>query len=49
MMKILYQHQVKPIQQGFSIESTMPVSTTEACVISFDIIGSTKIRHIKVK
>jgi len=47
--KIVYPHQMKMIQAGKILEETMPTSDSEAVVISFDIIGSSRIQHEKVK
>jgi class 3 adenylate cyclase len=47
--KIVYPHQMKMIQGGKILEETMPTSDSEAVVISFDIIGSSRIQHEKVK
>lgn len=47
--KIVYPHQMKMIQGGRILEETMPTSDSEAVVISFDIISSSRIQHEKVK
>ncbi len=47
--KIVYPHQMKMIQAGKILEETMPTSDSEAVVISFDIIGSSRIQHENVK
>lgn len=49
MSKLIYQHQLDSIRAGKQLENTMPVSPGEACVLAFDIIGSTNIRHIGAK
>lgn len=49
MMKVFYPHQLHMIQDGRSLEETMPTAPGEACVISFDIIGSSKIQHVRAK
>jgi class 3 adenylate cyclase len=48
--KILYKHQLHMIyDRELAIEETMPVYTDQACVLSFDIIGSSKIQHVNSK
>jgi class 3 adenylate cyclase len=47
--KVVYAHQMEQIKSGSELESTMPTTPGRACVISFDIIGSSKIRHIQSK
>jgi class 3 adenylate cyclase len=49
LAKIVYPHQMKMIQDGKILEETMPTIDSEAVVISFDIIGSSRIQHEKVK
>ncbi|WP_218110014.1 7TM-DISM domain-containing protein [Oligoflexus tunisiensis] len=49
LKKIVYPHQIEMIGDGEPIEKTMPTSQGEACVISFDIISSSKIQHEKAK
>lgn len=49
LSKIVYPHQITRIKKGDSLESTMPLQQGEACIISFDIIESSKIQHIKVR
>lgn len=46
MKKIVYPHQLEKIRNGGQLEHTMPTTSALACVISFDIIGSSKIQHI---
>ena len=45
MAKVFYPHQISQIKRGSRIEDTMPIGENEACVISFDIIGSSKVKH----
>jgi hypothetical protein len=45
LAKVVFPHQLQMIKRNCSLETTMPVGEHEACVIAFDIIGSTKIRH----
>ena len=45
LAKVFYPHQVSQIQMGDPVESTMPVGNHEACVVSFDIINSSGIKH----
>ncbi|MDQ3230655.1 MAG: adenylate/guanylate cyclase domain-containing protein [Pseudobdellovibrionaceae bacterium] len=49
LQKIVYPHQLQKIREGSSLEQTMPTGKTEACVMAFDIIGSSRIQHEKVK
>jgi class 3 adenylate cyclase len=49
LKKIIYLHQLLEIKNGKELESTMPTTSSQACVISFDIVGSSKIKHIKAK
>lgn len=49
LAKIVYAHQVGQIKRGMHLESTMPTLPGEACVICFDIIGSSTIQHVQVK
>lgn len=49
MSKIVYPHQIAQIKANIPLEQTMPVNHAEAAVISFDIIGSSKIVHVRAK
>nr|AIA17440.1 7TM diverse intracellular signaling [uncultured bacterium] len=49
MAKVFYPHQLHMIQDGKSLEDTMPTTPGEACVISSDIIASSKIQHVRAK
>lgn len=49
MRKMVYPHQLEQIRRGDKLENSMPTHTAQACVLSFDIIGSSKIKHIKAK
>ncbi|MBC7660011.1 MAG: hypothetical protein H7249_09910 [Chitinophagaceae bacterium] len=42
--KMLYPHQRRMIEDGLTLEETMPVGWGEACVIAFDVIESAKIK-----
>jgi class 3 adenylate cyclase len=44
MEKLLYPHQLIMVQKGQSIETTMPTGTDIACVLSFDVINSSKVK-----
>jgi len=44
--KVFYPHQLKMMSEGIQLEHTMPTGSAQACAISFDIIASTKIKHI---
>ncbi len=43
--KLLYPHQLTLIQKGEPIERTMPTGLDTACVLSFDVIGSSKVKN----
>lgn len=45
LQKLVYQHVVTQIAAGRHLEETMPVATREAVVLSFDVIGSSHIKH----
>ena len=45
LRKVFYPHQIRAIRQGSHIEGTLPVGSGEACVIAFDVIGSSKVKH----
>ena len=47
--KVFYPHQLDMIKNGQALESTMPTNPSEACVICFDIVGSSRIRHERSK
>lgn len=47
--KVFYPHQIKMIRRAKELEQTMPTFSGEACVICFDIIGSSQIQHEKMK
>jgi class 3 adenylate cyclase len=49
LSKVFYPHQIKQIRQAAELEQTMPTGSGKACVISFDIIGSSRIHHEKAK
>jgi len=49
MKKMVYPHQLSRIRSGEDLELTMPTTTAQACVISFDIVGSSKIQHVNAK
>lgn len=49
LSKMVYPHQIQQIKDGKALESTMPVNQAEACVVSFDLIDSSKIDHLKAK
>ncbi len=42
--KMLYPHQKTMIEDGFTLEETMPVGWGESCVLAFDVIESSKIK-----
>lgn len=45
LAKMVYPHQLSQIQCGSEIEATMPVGSHDACVLAFDVIGSSRIKH----
>jgi len=47
--KVFYPHQIKLMKSGVQLEKTMPTGSGWACVISFDIIGSSRIDHPRAK
>lgn len=47
--KVFYPHQLAQIENGRDLEETMPTTQGDGCVISFDIIGSSKIQHVESK
>jgi class 3 adenylate cyclase len=49
LAKVFYPHQLHMMQQGKPLEETMPTGKSTACVLAFDIIGSSRIEHIHVK
>jgi class 3 adenylate cyclase len=49
MKKMIYPHQLQQIRSGRSLEETMPVTQKIGCVVAFDIVGSSKIKHVLVK
>lgn len=49
LTKIVFPHQIAGIKEGLNLEETMPTTPGEACVMSFDIIGSSRIQHEKAK
>ncbi len=49
LAKVFYPHQINSIRQGKSLEDTMPTGDGEAAVLVFDVVGSSKIQHERVK
>ena len=49
LSKIVYPHQINQIKNNIPLEETMPIHQAEACVICFDIVGSSSIRHIQTR
>ncbi|SMF73820.1 7TM diverse intracellular signaling domain-containing protein [Pseudobacteriovorax antillogorgiicola] len=47
--KVFYPHQIRLIKEGGTVEKTMPTSPGKACVICFDIVNSSQIRHERSK
>lgn len=49
LAKVFFPHQIEAIRQNKQLEETMPTNPGQGCVISFDIVASSKIKHIKAK
>ena len=49
LSKVFYPHQIDQIRKGAILETTMPVGESNACVICFDIVGSSQIKHERHK
>lgn len=49
LAKVFYPHQLSLIESGGELENSMPVGIDRACVICFDIAGSSKIEGINKK
>ncbi len=49
LAKVFYPHQIEEIRSGKDLESTMPTGEGEACVLVFDVVGSSKIQHENAK
>ncbi len=49
LQKVVYSHQMELIKHGVELEQTMPTTPSHGCVLSFDVIASSKIKHIKAK
>jgi hypothetical protein len=47
LKKLVYPEQIAMMRQGFYLEQTMPVASSEAVVICLDIINSSQIGHSK--
>jgi len=47
--KVWYPHQIRLLLEGKNLEQTMPIGEADAYVISFDIIGSSKIKSETAK
>jgi hypothetical protein len=47
--KIIYPHQIELIKNGSNLEHTMPTGQSEACVIAFDTVSSSKIDRSKAR
>ncbi|RYE53650.1 MAG: hypothetical protein EOP48_13950, partial [Sphingobacteriales bacterium] len=47
LKSLVYPHQIKRIENGAELVSTMPEGVSNACVISFDVQNSTAIGHEK--
>ena len=49
LKKMVFPHQIDKIVDNFQLEDTMPTSQSQACVLAFDIVGSSRIQHTDVK
>lgn len=49
LAKVFFPHQIAAIRQNRHLEETMPTIPGQGCVISFDIVASSRIKHIKAK
>jgi class 3 adenylate cyclase len=49
LAKVFFPHQIAAIRQNKQLEDTMPTNPGQGCVISFDIVASSRIKHIKAK
>jgi hypothetical protein len=49
LAKVFFPHQIAAIRQNRQLEETMPTIPGQGCVISFDIVASSRIKHIKAK
>ncbi|NRA66126.1 MAG: hypothetical protein HRU19_16680 [Pseudobacteriovorax sp.] len=47
--KVFYPHQIDLVQQGSELETTMPTHPSNGFVISFDIVGSSSLKHRNLK
>ena len=48
LAKVYYPHQVTQLESGIQLEHTMPIGKKKACVISFDIIESSRLEDMDV-
>ena len=49
LQKVFYPHQLTSMKKGSHLETTMPIGSHDACVISFDIADASQIKAGKVK
>ncbi len=49
LAKVFFPHQIEAIRQNRQLEDTMPTHAGQGCVIAFDIVASSRIKHIKAK
>lgn len=49
LKKMVYPHQLTQMKAGANLEDTMPCDGSEAIVICFDIVGSSKMDHPRTK
>ncbi|SMF36912.1 adenylate/guanylate cyclase domain-containing protein [Pseudobacteriovorax antillogorgiicola] len=49
LSKIIFPHQIEMIRGGMNLEETMPTQKQEGVVIAFDIVGSSRLHHPRLK
>ena len=49
LKKVFYPHQILQIKSGTPLENTMPTGKSDACVLCFDVVSSSKIKYDDVK
>ncbi len=45
LAKVFFPHQLEQIKQGLPLEATMPIGEHVACILAFDVIESSKVKH----
>jgi uncharacterized membrane protein len=49
LKKMVYPHQLQQMKAGDNLEDTMPCASSEAIVICFDVVGSSRMKHPQTK